>query len=298
MLSLHRLSRPISLLVAVVAISSCAAMNANISQEVYDTTPAVTFLRENPGYDSPNVAAVYRGDRVVMLSRRADDWCQVQAVQSGKIGWMQSPLLSAVPISTPTYSIQASKVRLQETPQKDANSPEVLSRGEAVRKLSENQGGWWLVLVEKDQKLGWIPGTAVAKGEPAAAAPAPPAGPSEKGAAGAAASSHPAAKQLYYVATANLNLHSLPLVSSQVVKTLKFNDRVEKIDQSDSKWIKVRYPESGAQGWAQGMFLADASLKTPRVLPPRKRTPLKRPVCPKPGEPEKTQPEEVEPEVM
>jgi len=301
MRSFKKLSNPISLLFMIVVINSCSSMNPKPSQEIYYTTPPVTFMREFPRYDSPNVAAVYRGDQVLILSRQADDWCLVQIVQSGKMGWIQSPLLSAEPIPTPTYSVQVSKVRLQDTPQKNATSPEVLYRGDKVRKLSENQEGWWMVLAEKDKSLGWIPATAVSERQPETASPMQAAGPSEKGPAMVTASPPPASKQFYYVATSNLNLHSLPMVSSQVVNTLKFNDRVEKIGQSDSQWIKVRYPVTGSQGWARGIFLADSSLKTPRDFPQhtqQRRTHPRRTVCPKPAEPEKTQPEEIEPVVM
>jgi uncharacterized protein YgiM (DUF1202 family) len=301
MLSFKNLSKPMPFLLLIVAISSCAAMSPQTSQDTYYTTPPVTFLRESPRYDSPNVAAVYRGDQVVVLSRKAADWCEVKAVQSGKFGWIQSPLLSAEPISTPTYLVQVSKVRLQSTPQKNAPSPEVLSRGDKVRKLSENQEGWWMVLAEKDKSLGWLPATAVSGLKPETASPPPAATPSGEGSAKVAASTAPLPKPLYYVATSDLNLHSLPLVSSQVVNTLKFNNRVEKIGQSDSQWIKVRYPVTGAQGWTQGMFLADASLTTPREFPQhaqKRRTRSRRAVCPKPAEPQKTPPKETEPVVL
>ena len=294
------LIKPISLLFLVVAINSCAAMNSQTSHDISYTTPPVTFIRQSPRYDSPNVAAVYRGDRVVVLSRKADDWCLIQT-QSGQTGWLQSPLLSAEPIPTPSYLVQVSKVRLQSTPQKNAPAPEVLSRGDKVRKLSENQQGWWMVLAEKDKSLGWLSATAVSGLKPETAAPAPAAGPAGEAPARVTASVPPASKQLYFVATSDLNLHSLPLVSSQVVNTLKFNDRVEKIGQSDSQWIKVRYPVTGAQGWTQGTFLADSSLKAPREIPQhaqKKRTRSRRPVCPKPAEPEKTPPNETEPVVL
>ena len=298
-LSCKGLGKPISLLFLAMIIGSCTTAGTNPSQDVYYTTPPVTFIRESPKYDSPNVAAVYRGDQVVVMSRKADDWCQVQAVQSGKIGWIQTPLLSPQPISTPTYSVQLSTVPLLDSPQKNATSPVVLHKGDKVRKLSENQEGWWMVLTQKDKNLGWLQATAVSGREPETAAPSPPAGASGQGPGGtAAAPPPPAPKQFFYVATANLNLHSLPLVSSQVVNTLKFNDKVEKIDQSDSQWIKVKYPASGAKGWAQGIFLADSSLKTPKVFPQKRRTSPRRPVCPKPTEPEKAAPEEVEPVVM
>jgi hypothetical protein len=86
-----------------------------------------------------------------------------------------------------------------------------------------------------------------------------------------------------------------------VVNTLKFNDRVEKIGQSDPQWIKVRYPVTGAQGWAREIFLADSSLKSPKVFPQQtrqKRTPPRRSVCPRPAKPEKPQPEDIEPVVL
>ena len=311
--SFQKLSRSILLLFMVVAINSCAntspatSQNQNQHQNISYTTPPVTFMREFPKYDSSKVGAVYRGDQVAIMSRQADDWCMVQAVQNGKIGWIQSALLSAAPISTPTYFVQVSKVRLQDTPQKNASSPEVLSQGDRVRKLGENQEGWLMVLAEKDRGLGWIPASAVAEQPPATAPPLRAAGPAGQSATRGTASPPPAAKQLYYVATDNLNLHSLPLVSSQVVNTLQFNDRVEKISQSDPQWIKVRNPANGVQGWAQGMFLADSSLKTPRSFPQhaqQKRRPLRRPVCAKPAQPEKNQPpettqsEEVEPVVL
>jgi uncharacterized protein YgiM (DUF1202 family) len=298
MLSFDRLSRPVSLLFVVALINSCTALCPKPGQDIYYATPPVTFIRESPNYDSLNVAPVYRGDEVIILSSRAYEWRQVQTVQSRKIGWIQSPLLSADPIPTPTYYVQMSKVPLQDTPQKEGTSPEVLHRGDKVRKLSENQEGWWLVLVEKDQNLGWIPATAVAERETKTASPNQPAGPSGKASAGVNTSPSPASKQFYYVATYNLNLHALPLASSKVVKTLKFNDRVEKIDQSGSRWIKVRYPETGAKGWAQGPFLAESSLKTPKVISQQKRATPKQPVCPKPTEPEKAQPEEIDPLVM
>ena len=106
-------------------------------------------------------------------------------MRSGKIGWIQSPLLSAEPIATPTYFVQASKVQLQDAPQKHAPSLKVLCQGDKVRKLSENQEGWWMVLAEKNKDLGWIPATAVSEREATTASPLKPAGPSGQGLGGA-----------------------------------------------------------------------------------------------------------------
>ena len=107
--SFQKLGKPLLLLFTAVAINSCAnispATSQNQNQNIFYTTPPVTFLREFPKYDSSKAAAVYRGDQVAVMSRQADDWSMVQAVQSGKIGWIQTALLSPQPIPPrPTLS--------------------------------------------------------------------------------------------------------------------------------------------------------------------------------------------------
>jgi uncharacterized protein YgiM (DUF1202 family) len=296
MLSFKKLSRPISLLFVVMIIHSSASLGAKPSQDVYYAIPPVTYIREFPRYDSPNVATVYRGEQVVILSREADDWCHVQTVQGRQIGWIQRQLLSTVPIPTRIYFIQESRVALQDTPQKEGTSRKFLYRGDRVRKLSENQEGWWWVLMEKGDSLGWVPATAVSEHEPKTASPIQAAGPSGKGDVGVKASPPPVSKQFFYIAIPYINLHRLPLVSSQVVKVLRFNDRVEKIDASGSKWLKIRYPDTGAEGWAYTPYLAESSLEAPKVFP-KKRTKV-RPGRLKPAEPEKPQPGEIKIEVM
>ena len=120
--SFQKLGKLLLLLFMAVAVNSCAntspATSQNQNQNISYITPPVTFIREFPKYDSSKVAAVYRGDQVAIMSRQADDWCMVQAMQSGKIGWIQSALLSAAPIPTPTYFVQVSKVRLKMPPKR------------------------------------------------------------------------------------------------------------------------------------------------------------------------------------
>jgi uncharacterized protein YgiM (DUF1202 family) len=297
MLSFKKLRGPISLIFVVMIINSPTLLDAKPSQDVYYTIPPVTYIREFPGYDSPNVATVYRGEQVEVLSRGADGWFQVQTVQGRQVGWIQRPLLSTVPIATRIYYIQESKVALQDTPQKEGTSRKFLLRGDKVRKLSENKGGWWWVLSEKGDSLGWVPATAVSEQEPKTTSPIQATGPSGKGNVGVKASPPPVSKQFFYVAIPYINLHRLPLVSSQVVKVLTFNDRIEKIDASGSKWLKVRYPDTGAEGWAYNPYLAESSLEAPKVFPRQKRTKVRRPGRPKPTEPEKPQ-SEIKIEVM
>jgi uncharacterized protein YgiM (DUF1202 family) len=293
------LRKPLSLFALLVICNSCALIRPQPPQSVYYTIPSVTYFRDNPGYGSRNVATVYRGEQVKILSEIANDWCQVQKVQDQQVGWIQRPLLSPVPIPTETYTVQENEVPLRDVAQKEGTSRQVLHRGDKVRKLSENQQGWWWVLVEKDESLGWLPGnTMVSTAAPASAAPVKAAGPSGSGSAGMNASSSPAPQKYFYVATANLDLHLLPLVSSQVVKVLKLNNKVEMVAQSGSEWLKVRYPETGAQGWAQTVALSESPSAAPKVFAPKPKKPLKKPRRPKPAEPGTTQPEEVEPEAM
>jgi uncharacterized protein YgiM (DUF1202 family) len=298
MVSSRGLLTLLALLFLIALGSSCALLQPKPPSNVYYTIPSVTYFRDSPGYASPIVTTVYRGEQVKILSKMANDWCRVQTVPGGQVGWIQRPLLSPVPIPTETYTVKESEVPLRDAPQKEGISRQVLHRGDKVRKLSENQQGWWWVLVEKNESLGWLPGDALSAQAVEAAPPGKPAAPSGIEAAGTAPSP-PSAPQAYlYVAVAHLDLHLLPLLTSQVVRVLKFNDKVEKIAQSGAEWLKIQYPKTGAQGWVQAPTLTESPSQTPKVFPPKKKRILKRTRPVKPAEPETPQPGEVEPEAM
>jgi hypothetical protein len=287
------LGKLLVLLFLAAMAASCAVLQSRPPSNLYYIIPSVTYFRASPGYASTNVATVYRGQQVKILSGMADNWCRVEAVPGGQVGWIKRPLLSPVPIPTVTYTVTAAEVPLRDEPKKEGVSRYTLHKGDKIRKLSENQEGWWWVLVEKDESLGWLVGNVLSeKGEAAA-----PAGPAT--APSGAAVSPPAAPPYLYVAVGSLDLHLLPLLNSQVVKSLKFNDKVEKIGQSEAEWLKVRYPETGAQGWAQAPTLTASPSKAPKVYPPpkKKRIPKKLPTA-KPTAPETPQTEEIAPEAM
>ena len=292
------LRKLIPVIALLVICTSCALFQPQAPPDIYYTIPSVTYLRESPGYASRNVATVYRGEQVKILNQIAGDWCQVQTVQEQQVGWIQRPLLSPVPVPAEKYTVQEQEVPLRESPQKEAVSRQVLHQGDQVRKLDGNQQGWWRVLVEKDESLGWLPGSAVSKAAPEQAAAPPAAGSSASAAPGVNLAAPATAPKYFYVATAELDLHQLPLASSQVVKVLKFNNKVERLAQSNLEWLKVRYPETGAQGWAPIRSLAESPSAAPKVFTTIKKRPLKRPRRVQPSEPETTPPQEVEPEVM
>jgi uncharacterized protein YgiM (DUF1202 family) len=286
------------LLALLLLCNACALIRPQPPPAVYYTIPSVTYFRESPGYASRNIATVYRGEPVTILSKIAHDWCQVQTTQGQQVGWIQCPLLSPVPIPTETYTVQEDEVPLRDTPQKDGTSRQVLRRGDIIRKVSENQQGWWWVLMEKSDSLGWIPATALLQAAPATVGSGQAVGPAGREAAEAKASGPPASPVYLYAATASLDLRLLPLLSSQVVKVLKFNDKVEKVAQSGAEWLKVKYPETGAQGWVLAQALAESPLAAPKVFPPKPKKSLRKPGRVRTAEPEATESEEIEPEVM
>ncbi|MFZ2089318.1 MAG: SH3 domain-containing protein [Desulfobaccales bacterium] len=289
------LNKPITLFILLVMCTSCTRMAVKPDGGVYYTIPPVTYFRETPGYASRNVATVYRGEQVEILSGAEGEWRQVKTVKGQQTGWIQYALLNRTPIPAESFYVQQ-ETPLRDTPEKEGFSRRTLNRGDKVRKLSDNQQGWWWVLADKDESLGWLPAATLSERQPvtpsAAQKAAAPAG---KTSPGVAKDTPPAAPSNFYVAVASLNLHQLPLVSSQVVKVLKFNDKVERIAQPSGPWLKVRFPETGAQGWAQALFLTASPSKTPKVFPPKKK---KLPKRPRPLKPDDSPPEVDEPEVM
>jgi uncharacterized protein YgiM (DUF1202 family) len=276
----------------LLLVNSCVRFGARQTPEVYYTIPPVTYLREFPGYASHIVATLYHGEQVRMVSSIKDDWCQVQVRQSQQVGWMQRPLLSEAPINLETYYVQANEVPLRDAPQEEVISRYILHRGDKVSKLTENQQGWWRVLVEKDKRLGWVPAAVVSVKPPEKATP------NEVTTARTEASFKSASKNSYYVATTSLKLHLLPLVSSQVVKVLQFNDAVEKVYQSGPTWLKVRYPETGAQGWVLARHLSESPAKTPKTFTRKKKKTPKRLTPQQLQEEQSIPPEDLDPEVM
>ena len=276
----------------LLLVNSCVRFGARQTPEVYYTIPPVTYLREFPGYGSHIVATLYHGEQVRMVSSLKDDWCQVQVWQSQQVGWMKRPLLSEAPINLETYYVQANEVPLRDAPQEEVSSRYILHRGDKISKLTENQQGWWRVLVEKDKRLGWVPAAVVSLNPPEKATPG------KEIAARTEASLRPATQNSFYVATTTLKLHLLPLVSSQVVKVLQFNDAVEKVSQSGPTWLKVRYPETGAQGWVLASHLSESPAKSPKTFTRKKKRTLKRPKHQQLQEEQRIPLEDLDPEVM
>jgi len=113
----------------------------------------------------------------------------------------------------------------------------------------------------------------------------------------------PAAKsagpQYFYINTANISLHSLPLFSSPVTGTGQLNDRVEKLGDSPKGWTKVRNLRDGRQGWLPSRYLARQIVSAPLPASPSPRKRLRHPSPPKKAvPPAEKEPEPIRPKPM
>jgi uncharacterized protein YgiM (DUF1202 family) len=75
----------------------------------------------------------------------------------------------------------------------------------------------------------------------------------------------------YFVISENVKLHLIPSIPSHVVKVLKLNDKVEKISQSGTTWIKVRYLSTGAEGWAAAHYFRNSPVTNKNQISTNKK---------------------------
>ncbi|MDD2904172.1 MAG: SH3 domain-containing protein, partial [Syntrophales bacterium] len=179
-------------------------------------------------------------------------------------GWLQRELVSPTPVAAAYYYVAVDSLELRECPRPDCPFQKILLKGDRVQKVDANDQGWFRVLVEKDASIGWVPADQVSEKVQKAEVKPPP------------------EKAYSYAAAATVNLHSLPLFSSRIVKSLPLNAKLEKLAQHGQDWFKVRHPASGAEGWVATKYLKDSPV--PPKKPKLKRRPKRR-VKPKPAAP-------------
>jgi uncharacterized protein YgiM (DUF1202 family) len=217
----------------------------------YYVTPEVTYLRDIPGYGGNIVGTLYRGDKLDLLDGSDPAWWQVELQRTGETGWIRKEILSLTPVGTVFYYVKKDTLPLRECPRSDCITLMLLFRGDQVQKYEEGGQGWWRVLAIKGRSLGWLPASALTADRAKALQPQPD-------------------KTYYYVATRKLMLRALPLARGEVVRTLRFNDQVQKLAESQD-WFKVRQPSTGAVGWVVRRDLETLPLLSPRGVPASKR---------------------------
>jgi uncharacterized protein YgiM (DUF1202 family) len=261
----------------LVLAPACATTPPSPPARIYYSIPAISYLRSCPGLDCPVVSEIYLGDEVQLMESRPDGWWRVRSPRDETVGWTQRPLLSERPLSGQTFQVAVKELPLRDSPHPEATARRRLEFGDRVQKLTERQE-WWRVLAEKDRAIGWVPAVHLAETLPPAPVPEAPRGEGDAGAA-------PAPAPVYlYVASDTAALHLLPLKDSRVLRRLKLNDKVESIAESGPRWRKVRFPETGAEGWVETRLLrrepvtargqiVPATGKPARKAPPPEKTP-------------------------
>lgn len=136
---------------------------------------------------------------------------------------------------------------LRECPRLDCREVAEVHKSDRVELLEKKEGDWRLVRLLPGNQQGWIQGELLGQVPPAVPTESPPMAQTEP----------PPAQSVHYVAALEANLTNLPLISSQVVKVVKLNDRLEVISRSGSKWCKVRELGGSAEGWIQARYLKD-----------------------------------------
>ena len=264
----------ILLLLIALFISSCVPQQIETKPSVYYVTPVITYLKDCPGYDCKVVGELYHGDRLEQLEVK-DNWWRVRLDKGTLTGWLQAELLSPTPVEAAYFYVAADSLELRECPSPDCPFRKILLKGDRVQKIDMNDQGWFRVLVEKDASIGWIPAAQVSD-----QAVKPEAQPSPE-------------KDYYFAAATSINLYSLPLFSSKVVKSLPLNEKVEVLVHHGKDWFKVRHLASGAEGWAAAKDLKSAAVEAAPPKPKKKFR--KKPAPKKPPQPEEAP---LEPEAM
>jgi uncharacterized protein YgiM (DUF1202 family) len=260
----------LSLLLIAFFISSCVPKPVEIKPSVYYVTPVITYLKDCPGYDCQVVGELYHADRVEQVEVK-DNWWRVRLAGGTLTGWLQPELLSPTPVAAAYFFVAADSLELRECPSQDCPFRKILLKGDRVQKIDENDQGWLRVLVEKDASIGWVLNTQVSdQAVKPEVKPAPE-------------------KEFYFAAAATINLYSLPLFSSKVVKSLPLNEKVEVLVHHGKDWFKVRHLNSGAEGWAAAKDLKSAPVE---MEPPKPKKKFRK----KPAPPKSPQPQEVPPE--
>jgi uncharacterized protein YgiM (DUF1202 family) len=241
MLEYFKVYKVLIIVQTLLALLCSCAVNHDKKQYYYNNT-IISYLREYPNYDCQIITELYNSDKVKLIGKNDVGWWQVQSERDQKVGWIQQDLLNDNPIVSKNYYIKVDTLPLRDSPSEDIFSRKVLSFGDKVQKIVEKDD-WWRVLVVEDKVIGWVPAKAVTETRAETEKFLKPV----KTAPEAQCSS----KASYdFVASENVKLHLLPVSSSQVVKILKLNDKVVKISESGTTWVKVRYLDTGAEGWA------------------------------------------------
>lgn len=258
MRSRHYLKTALLILLVMTMAGACVVAPTTVYTppvSYYYVSPSTSYLRDCPSYECSIVAMVFSGDRVEFLDRNDYGWSRVRLLRTAAVGWIPSDLLSLSPMSV-TYYVATSTIYLRECASYNCRSLELLTRGDRIEKLDQDNLGWWRVMSYRTRTQGWVPASAVSL------TPGPP---------------------YFYVAISALNLRAGPSTGSRILTSLSLNDKLEMYDMSPSGWAKVRDLRTGIIGWVASRYLETFPVRYPKPAPRKRRAPAKE----KEPEPEK-----------
>lgn len=233
-------------------ICGCLPISSPAPHGNYYVTSEIAYLRDGPRYNSRVLGQLYKDDMVEKLQSTSAKWWRIRANRTGQVGWMQASILSLNPVKITCYYVTPDTVVLRECPGEECQSLQLLYRGDQVQRVEKNDRGWWRVLVIKGRGLGWLPEKDLVEH---------PVSPQSK----------IAKKNYYYVAVTYLKLYQQPMNSAKVIKTLKFNNQLQKLAENPLGWLKVRQPSSSAVGWVKQRYLESLPRRFPRGYQRHKR---------------------------
>jgi uncharacterized protein YgiM (DUF1202 family) len=250
MISYDCLTRCITLFLLLGLVCCCAHPPVVKAPEgPFSVTSEITYLLDSPGYGGNVMAPLYKGDRVERVDVGESPWWQVKLQRSGQVGWVRRELLSSGLVATSFYFVNEDRLPLLECPRSDCLPLQLLFRGAQVQRVEQGHGGWWRVLVIKSHSLGWVPASAFKERIEDTR-------------------QNQNRKPYYYVAVRKLILRAHPSNRGQVIRTLRFNDQVQKIGQTKD-WYQVCQPSTGALGWVISRDLETLPLILPKGAPSR-----------------------------
>ena len=251
MRSYGNLTRLIMLILLLGLVFSCAKTQVVKPPEgAFFVTPETTYLRGNPGDDADVLGPLYRGDKVEIVDAGDSAWWRVELQRSGQRGWVRKELLSSDPVASVFYYVKEDTLPLLECPRHDCIPLQLLFRGDQVQRVEEGSQGWWRVLTIKTRSFGWVLASALTERFEDA-------------------QQKQIRKPYYYVAVRKLILRAQPSNRAQVIRTLRFNDQVQKIGETKD-WFQVRQPSTGALGWVISRDLETFLMIAPRGAPSKK----------------------------
>ena len=240
--------RFITLFLLLGVAGSCApAQVVKAPPGPFYVTPEITYLLDSPGQDGNALGPLYKGDKVERVEAGDSPWWQVKLQRSGQVGWVRQELLSPDPVGTSFYYVNQDSLPLLECPRTECLPLHLLARGEEVQRVEEGDRGWWRVLAVKSHSFGWVPASALTEHLEATR-------------------QKPIPKVYYYVAVKKLILRANPSTGGQVIRTLGFNEQVQKIGENKD-WYQVRQPATGALGWVPSRDLVNLPSILPRGVP-------------------------------